>query len=169
MSRGAKIVLIGAGLVFAVALNATLLAGIAVYRVARHGAAMVSVHEKRPDGVQIRLPVPVGLVHLALRFVPRDEMAACDPELRRWLPAARSVVAEIDRAPDGVLVEVQTPNERVVIAKRDGKITVDVDTRDENVHISMAPGGLGEILDALSSRVGPPTGGARESDTLVQL
>ncbi len=166
MSRGTKIVLIGAGLVFAVALNATLLAGIAVYRVARHGSAMVSVHEKQPGGARVSLPVPLGLVHAALHFAPRDEGLACDPELRRWLPAVRAVISEVGRAPDGPLVEVRTPDEHVVIAKRDGQITVDVDTAGESVAISVPPGGLDEILEAVSDRLPPPAPERRASRRL---
>ena len=86
MSRLGKIVLITAGIVFAIALNTAVLGGIVVYRACTGGTAVVRIHEKQADGARLWIPVPVGLVTTALSFTPRHELPALDPEARRYLP-----------------------------------------------------------------------------------
>jgi hypothetical protein len=152
MSRTAKVLLLSLGVLFALGFNATLVAGIIVYRGARSGIAVVSVHEKRPGGTSLSLPVPVGLIHAALRFADFDDHGSLDPEVKRLWPVARAALAEIEAAPDCVLVEVRSPDEHVVIRKQDGRIVVDVDSREEQVHVALPSDALGDLLDAVASR-----------------
>jgi hypothetical protein len=154
MSRGVKVLLIAGGLLFALAFNATLLAGIVVYRAARQGTAVVKVHEKAPGGVRLSVPVPVALVNAALYLTPRGHVAPLDPEARRWLNVARVALAEIEDCPDAVLVEVRSPGEHIVVAKRGGELVVDVDNHGDSVQVTMPAGALDDILDALASHAG---------------
>jgi hypothetical protein len=146
MSRSGKILLIGAGLVLALFFSVALLAAIVGYRVFHAGTAIVSVHEKKPNGTRLWLPVPVGLVDTALQFVPRSDLPRLDPEAQRWLPVAHAVVAEMERAPDAVFVEVVSPDEHVVIAKRNGRLVVEVESRHEDVRISLPAGAVAALL-----------------------
>jgi hypothetical protein len=152
MSRGVKVLLIAGGLVFALAFNATLLAGIVVYRAARQGTAVVKIHEKAPGGVRLSVPVPVALVNAALYLAPRGHVAPLDPEARRWLNVARVALTKMEDCPDAVLVEVRSPDEHIVIAKRGGDLVVELDDHGDNVEVSVPAGALDDILDALASQ-----------------
>lgn len=146
MSRSRKVLLIAAGVVGSMVLSVALLTAVVAYRVFHLGTAIVSVHDHKPNGTRLWLPVPFGLVETALTFVPREKLPPIDPEARRWFPLARVVLAELDRAPDTVLVEVTSPDEHVLVAKRAGRLVVEVEDRNENVHVSLPPGALDALL-----------------------
>jgi len=165
MSRSRKVLLIAAGVVGALFLSVALLTAAVAYRVFHRGTAIVSVHEHKPNGTRLWLPVPFGLVETALAFVPREKLPPIDPEARRWFPLARVVLAELDRAPDAVLVEVTSPEEHVVIAKRAGRLVVDVESRNESVHVSLPPGALEALLaDMQDWPSAPPRPGPTRHD-----
>ena len=73
------------------------------------GAVMVYVHEKKPEGHRIWVPVPALLVDLGVRFVPEERLQDALRDLRPWLPAIEAASHELKRCPDGLLVEVH-PN-----------------------------------------------------------
>jgi hypothetical protein len=149
MSRSSKVLLIAAGVVGALFLSVGLAGAVVAYRVLHSGIAVVSVHESKPNGTQLWIPVPFGLVETALVFVPRDKLPPIDAEARRCLPIAQSVLAELDRAPDAVLVEVSSPGEHVVVAKRHGRLVVDVHDRGQDVHVSLPAGALQALIASM--------------------
>jgi hypothetical protein len=146
MSPSRKVLLITACIVGATFLTVGLVAAAVAYKVVHGGVAIVNVHERRPNGTKLWLPVPLGLVDTALAFVPRDKLPRIDSEAQRWLPVAQKALAEIDRAPDAVLVDVQSPEEHVVVAKRGGRLVVDVHNRGQDVHVSLPPGALNDLI-----------------------
>jgi hypothetical protein len=150
MSRLGKVLLIAAVAVAALIVNTTLLAGIVVYRASRTGTAVVRVQEKRPGGANLLIPVPVGLARVALNFVPREELPQLDPEAERYLPVARRIAQELAVAPDGVLVEVRSDDEKVRIVKRGGDLIVEVESPEEHVRVSLPAVALDEILGDVS-------------------
>ncbi len=151
MSRVGKVVLITAGVLFAIALNTAVVGGIVVYRACTGGTAVVRIQEKQADGAHLWIPVPVGLVTTALRLTPRHELPALDPEARRFLPVARAAVEALEQAPDGVLVDVRDHGQRVSIVKRGGEFLIDVDDQDAHVEVSVPAGSLHTLLDVAAS------------------
>jgi hypothetical protein len=101
--------------------------------------------------------VPVGLVQTALAFTPHKNLPPLDPEARRWLPVARRALAEIDKVPDAVFVDVTSGDEHVVVAKRDGRLVVDVHSRGDEVHVSLPPGALQGLLASMQDWPAAPT------------
>jgi len=150
MSRLGKVLLIAVVAVAALIVNTTLLAGIVVYRASRNATAVVRVQEKHPGGANLWIPVPVGLARVALHFVPREDLPQLDPEARRYLPVARRIAQELAVAPDGVLVEVRSDDEQVLIVKRGGDLVVEVESLDEHVRVSLPAAALDEILGDVS-------------------
>ena len=105
--------------------------------VADAGFIGVRVHEKKPDGKNLRLYVPAIVVPLGVRLAPERELARAMSRAKEFLPAMRIAAEELERIPDGVLVEVKSPREHVLIVKSGGSLVVDVDSERETVHVSV--------------------------------
>ncbi len=101
------------------------------------GTVTVSVHEKKPDGQHIYVPVPAVVIPLGMRLAPPEDMADTAAEIRPWLPALKVASEELARCPDTTLVEVTSPEDKVRIAKSGDSIVIDVDSPEENVHVSV--------------------------------
>jgi hypothetical protein len=113
----------------------TALAGAAA--LSTEGFIYVNVQEKQPGGTHVRVLVPAALVPTALHFVPRHNFADSSHDMREALPIIDAAIPALKDAPDGVFVEVKQPDEHVLVAKRGGSIIVDVNDRDETVHVSV--------------------------------
>lgn len=118
------------------------------------GTVYVSVQQKGSDGLSISLPVPVNLASTALTFIPEGELREIRAEIGPWMPVIQAVLTELARCPDGPLVEVENDRETVTIVKRGGKLVIDVDTRDETVHVSVPIRGVQKLVRQLG-----PAGG----------
>jgi hypothetical protein len=105
--------------------------------VADAGFIGVRVQEKKPGGTNLRLYVPAVLVPLGLRLAPERELERAMSQAREFLPAMRIAAEELERIPDGLLVEVSSPREHVLIVKRGGSLVVDVDSDRETVHVTL--------------------------------
>ena len=105
--------------------------------VADAGFIGVRVHEKKPDGTNLRLYVPAIVVPLGVRLAPERELARAMSQAQEFLPALRIAAEELERIPDGLLVDVDGPREHVLIVKRGGSLVVDVESDRETVHVSV--------------------------------
>jgi hypothetical protein len=101
------------------------------------GFVQVKVHEKQADGTNISLIVPAALVPMTLKFVPNRHLAQASEQLRPYMPLIDAAIPELEDCPDGVLVEVTDPGDHVLIAKRGGSIVVDVNDRNDTVHVAV--------------------------------
>lgn len=113
------------------------------------GTVYVSVEEKGSDGFSISIPVPVNLASTALSFIPEEELQEIREEIGPWMPVVNAVLAELARCPDGPLVEVENDRETVSIVKQGGKLVIDVDNRDETVHLSVPIRGVEKLVRKL--------------------
>jgi len=134
LSTGARIVLIVAAVSVTASFVMTATAAVCVYR---DGMIDVNVQEKQSGGTYVHVMVPTTLVRVALWFVPFDEGMMPGPEARRYWPLVEAACTGIARSPDGVLIQVDGPNEHVVIEKRDGSLVVDVDDEEAKVRVSI--------------------------------
>jgi hypothetical protein len=101
------------------------------------GFIHVKVHEKQPDGNNVNLVLPAAVVPLTLAFVPKSRLADASANVRAYLPIIDAAIPALMRSPDGVLVEVVDPSEHVRIAKTGGSLVVDVNDKDDVVHVSV--------------------------------
>lgn len=101
------------------------------------GFIHVRVHEKGPDGSNVNLMVPAAAVPVALKFVPRENLAEASDNIRPYLPIIDKAIPALENCPDGVLVEVVDNDDHVLIAKRGGSIVIDVNDNDDVVHVSV--------------------------------
>lgn len=129
-------------------------AAIATYNA---GAVRVSVVEKRSHGTNIHLMVPAVLVPAALDLVPSRDLHLHNGDTRQWLPAVKAAMRELDRCPDTTLVQVTSPGENVNISKRGDSIYIDVDDKNETVHVSFPVPVARKVVEKLEeSNPGPP-------------
>ena len=115
----------------------TVVAGVAF--MVMGGVAVCSV---RTPEVNLYIPVPTQLADAGLMVaryaMPERERDEVRRNLAPWLPIVETVTQELADVPNGtVLVSVDTPEETVRIQKRHGRLTVDVDAPDAEVHVSL--------------------------------
>jgi len=135
-----------------VVLGSFLLGAVVIYDA---GAVRIRVHEKKPDGENIHLIVPAVVIPAALRLAPRRDLQKASEEIRPYLPAIRIAAEELAKCPDGPLVQVISPKERVSIVKRGGSLAIDVDSPEETVHISFPLKMVHSVARRLEA-MGPP-------------
>lgn len=133
-------------------LGVIVLGGAVVYNA---GAVRVSVQEKTPDGEHFRLVLPAAVVPVALRFIPEEKLRDASVKLRPWLPAIKIASEELARCPDGPLVLVDGPDEKVSIAKLGGSLVIDVDSSAESVHVSFPLKTLASAAEELAAKAPP--------------
>lgn len=126
--------------------------------VADAGMIGVRVHEKKPEGTNLHLYVPAVLVPLGVKIAPERHLERAMQQAKEFLPAMRIAAEELERMPDGLLVEVLSPREHVMIVKSGGSLVVDVDNDRETVHVSVPlrmVRNLARDLEARAQRMGP--------------
>jgi hypothetical protein len=112
-----------------------LVAGAAV---SSEGFIHVKVHEKQTNGINVNLFVPAALGTTALHFIlDRDLTERDSNELRSCLPVIDAAIPALYDSPDGVLVEVEDPDDHVLVQKIRGSIVVDVNDSEDVVHVSV--------------------------------
>jgi len=119
-----------------------------------HGLITVDVSEKSMGGGRVRLVLPGVLLHAgtaAMQLAPDHELRKIRCEIGEVAPMMQVVADELEAMPDDVtLVRVESEDEYVYIRKKDGHLVIDVETEDEDVHVSLPIGAVGEVVRALS-------------------
>jgi len=100
------------------------------------GAVRVNVQEKTPNGSHVHLILPAAVAPVAAWMIPRSKLHEARQNIRPWLPTIKAASHELQRCPDGPLVEVDSRREHVRIFKWHGSLFVDVDSEEETVHVS---------------------------------
>jgi hypothetical protein len=160
MPAGAGTVAGGVGTLL---LGAALAGGALVYDM---GGVWVSVKAKKPGGENIRLVVPAAAGPVALWLAPKEKIREAAKDARPWLPAIKAAAEELRNCPDGPLVEVTNPKEKVRIAKQGGALVIDVDDPNETVHVSVplkAVGIMAAQLEAMPEAEAERGSAAEES------
>jgi hypothetical protein len=112
------------------------------------GWLVVDVRTPAPDRVNLKFPVPLGVVRLALALAPDREVAVEAPvELRQQRDVALAVLKALDESPDGTtFVRVTSPDAKIRIAKEGGRLVVDVDADDARVRCNLRADALHRAL-----------------------
>lgn len=110
------------------------------------GMIEVKVVERQPEVHHVYVIAPAMLVPIGMHFAPRRELSRAAAQIQPWMPTIRAALDQLRESDDVTLVEVKEPGEHVRVAKQGGSIVVDVEDRDDTVHVS-AP------LRAISSTV----------------
>jgi hypothetical protein len=119
------------------------------------GFIHVKVHEKQPDGTHLALIVPAALAPITLSFIPRHKLAEASRHLRPYMPAIDAAIPALEDSPDQLLVEVTDPGEHITIEKIGGSIVVDVNDRQDVVHVSVPLGAAHSAIREIARASGP--------------
>lgn len=143
MSRATKIaaVLVGIALVLVMG-TGILVAGTVV----TSGLMTISIHEAGPDGLDLYIPLPAGLVEASLAVAPvvlrtvgdhhmDAELEHIRAELDEILPALEAVLDELAEMPDAVLVEVESDREYVRVSKDGGSMRILVEEGGDRIAV----------------------------------
>jgi hypothetical protein len=122
------------------------LAGATLYH---SGTFHLEVHEKHANGSSIGIHVPATAAHAVAFLLPAVVKAEIPEEARDHLRLAQEALRALSRCPDGVLVEVESDSEIVLIEKRDGKILLQVDTPAEAVRASFPVRSVSSLLSVI--------------------
>jgi hypothetical protein len=119
-------------------------AGIATWRA---GMLDVRIHENAPGGIRLAFHLPAIVVPAVLRFVPDRVFAHAVEKDASWMPMACAAISRLAKTPDCLLVQVESMDERVRIAKEGRKLSVDVASKNEEVHLSVPLGMVSAVLE----------------------
>jgi invasion protein IalB len=109
---------------------------------------IVDVQSK--DG-RVILPIPMLFLNAALNFASVTSHVRIPNELSTHSDIVQAATDELMRCPDGPFVEVITPDERVLVAKKGANIVVDVKSEDEKIYVKIPIQATGKVFAKLAS------------------
>ncbi|HLK03005.1 MAG TPA: hypothetical protein VKT53_01090 [Candidatus Acidoferrum sp.] len=118
----------------------------------REGTIRVSVDEHRAGGSHVHFWVPAALVPTVLHFVPQDAMHNMDAESRQALPIVIAVADELQKYNDVEFVSVDSDKEHVKVAVHQGKVYVDVQDEENDVHVAVPVSTIRDVVQNLADR-----------------
>lgn len=133
----------------ALGLSATLAMSTAY--VFHEGVIRVDVDEARHGGSHVHFWVPATAVSLGLSVTPRRHLEKAAREVRPYLPVLRSAVQELKRYQNAEFVDVQDKDQHVHIGMQDGKLQIDAVQPDESVHVRIPIETIEDVADHLES------------------
>ena len=97
---------------------------------------VMRVNEDHVNGRHVHVWVPAAVVPLALHLVPRRHLERAAEQASPWLPTLRVLTKELKKYPEAELVNVQDSREHVRVRTHNGKLLIDVDGSEEQVHVA---------------------------------
>jgi hypothetical protein len=115
------------------------------------GVIRIDVDEHGAGGSHVHMWVPAAAVPVAMHLVPRKHLREAAERSREALPIAHAIVKELRKYPDVELVEVADGSQHVQIRTRNGKLQIDVETPDEQVHLLLPLSILDDVTTQLEA------------------
>jgi hypothetical protein len=112
---------------------------------------VLQVDEEHTGGRHIHVWAPAAIVPVALRVVPKRHFEHAAAEMGPWMPTVRALTKELRKFPDAEFVDVHDANEHVRIATRNGKLMIEVEGPDENVHVACPLAMIEDVTRALEA------------------
>jgi hypothetical protein len=126
-------------------------ATLATLVVMKDGIIEVNVQEHRPNGDHIHLYVPATVATWGVHLAPEERLKEHLRQSKEHLAIARAALKELEKLPDAVLVEVESPKEHVRVATHSGSFVVDVNDPGETVHVSLPIRAARKVVEDLES------------------
>ena len=113
------------------------------------GVIRIDVDEHRAGGSHVHMWVPAAAVPMAMHLVPQKQLREAVEHSREALPIAHAIVKELKKYPDVDLVEVVDGKQHVQIRTHNGKLQIDVEAPDEQVHLLVPLSTLDDVTRQL--------------------
>jgi hypothetical protein len=113
------------------------------------GVIRIDVDEHRAGGSHVHMWVPAAAVPMAMHLVPQKHLREAAKHSREALPIAHAIVKQLKRYPNVDLVEVVHGKQHVQIRTHDGKLQIDVQAPDEQVHLLVPLSTLDDVTRQL--------------------
>lgn len=109
-----------------------LLAGAYTFR-----EGLMSVQEECPrEQRHVHVWLPAAVVPMALHVVPAHYTEHAARQAAPFLPTIRALAKELEKYPNAELVDVRDAEQHVHVRTHNGKLLIDVDSPEENVHVA---------------------------------
>ena len=115
------------------------------------GLIRVDVDEYRAGGSHVHIWVPAAVVPMTMHFVPRHHLRDAAEHAREFLPVAHALFKELKEFPDAEFVEVKDDDQHVRIRTHDGKLQIDVEAPDQNVHVLVPLSTVDDVVGQLEA------------------
>jgi len=115
------------------------------------GLIRVDVDEYRARGSHVHMWVPAAVVPMTMHFVPRHHLRDAAEHAREFLPVAHALFKELKGFPDAEFVEVKDDDQHVRIRTHDGKLQIDVEAPDQNVHVLVPLSTVDDVVGQLEA------------------
>jgi hypothetical protein len=117
----------------------------------REGVLRVDVDENRGNGSHVHFWFPAAAVPMAMHLVPKEQLKEAGRDAGRWMPLAHALSKQLEKYPNAELVEVRDGEQHVQIRTHNGKLLIDVDAPDEQVHVVCPLAMIEDISDQIAS------------------
>ncbi|MGB8543182.1 MAG: hypothetical protein WCD49_16255 [Candidatus Acidiferrales bacterium] len=115
------------------------------------GMVEVKVVERQPEVHHVYVIAPAMLAPIAVHFAPQRDLSHAAAEIRPWMPTIRAVLDQLRETDDVTLVEVKEPDQHVRVAKEGGSIVVEVEEKDDTVHVSTPIRAISSTIEQLAA------------------
>ena|SRR5208282_1254141 len=119
--------------------------------VMKDGIIEVNVQEKHEGGSHVHLYVPATVATWGVHLAPAARLRAHLRHSREHLAIAHIALRELEKVPDALLVEVESPAEHVRVETRHGSFLVDVDDAGETVHVAVPIRAARKVIEDLEA------------------
>lgn len=109
---------------------------------------VVDVKPQAGHGPRVMLPVPLPLLQLAMRAVPEHEVSGRMPaEVTRQRAQVLEAMRMLERAPDTTLLQVTSPDAKVLIRKVGDRLELSVDDDETRVRGGLPLASVRKVLE----------------------
>ena len=115
------------------------------------GVIRVDLDEHRAGGSHVHMWMPAAAVPMAMHLVPQKHLRHAAEHSREFLPVAHAFVKGLKKYPDVELVEVLDGKQHIQIGTRHGKLQIDVEAPDQNVHLLLPLSTLEDVTRQLEA------------------
>lgn len=124
-----------------------LLAGAYTFR-----EGIMSVQEECPrQRRHVHVWLPAAVAPMALHVVPAHYTEHAARQAGPFLPTIRALAKELERYPNAELVDVRDAEQHVHVRTHNGKLLIDVDSPEENVHVACPLATIEDVSRELSA------------------
>ncbi len=116
-----------------------------------HDGVMHEQEDNSRDGRHVHVWVPAAIVPMAMHVMPRHNLQRAAEQAKPWLPTLRALTKELEKYPNAEFVSVSGEDEHVRVRTYNGKLLIDVDEPDEQVHVACPLAMMRDVANELEA------------------